>query len=138
MTDHAEPELNATQTGTQSGLNGLVGLGAGLAFTAVALGAFGAHGLDGKVSAEAADWWHTATFYLLPHGIAVFAIGLMGRPVYRLPAYWLAGGAFVFAATLYAMTLGAPRWLGMVTPLGGVGQLCGWGLIVWRALRTRT
>jgi uncharacterized membrane protein YgdD (TMEM256/DUF423 family) len=138
MTDHAEPELNATQTGTQSGLNGLVGLGAGLAFTAVALGAFGAHGLEGTVSAQAADWWQTATFYLLPHAVAVLAIGLLGRPVYRLPGYVLAYGAIVFAATLYAMTLGAPRWLGMVTPLGGVGMLCGWGLIVWRALRTRT
>lgn len=112
----------------------LAGAGAIIAMAGVALGAFGAHGLEGRVSPEALDWWHTATFYLLPHGIAIFVLGALDRPVYRLAGWVLAGSATVFAGTLYALTLGGPGWLGMITPLGGVGLLVGWGLIGWRSL----
>lgn len=107
------------------------------AFITVALGAFGAHGLDGKVDAKALGWWQTATFYLLTHAIAVFAIGLSGRSgLFAVGGWTLLLGALLFAATLYAMTLGAPRWFGAITPIGGLGMLGGWGLIAiaaWRA-----
>ncbi|MEM9938232.1 MAG: DUF423 domain-containing protein [Pseudomonadota bacterium] len=101
-------------------------------FVAVALGAFGAHGLEGQLSSEQVSWWTTASFYLLTHAAAALAVGLSDRTgLIRHGGYALVLGAFVFAATLYAMALGAPRWLGAVTPIGGLAMLFGWALIAW-------
>ena len=113
----------------------LVALGAGLAGVAVALGAFGSHGLKGRVDAEALGWWQTGAAYLLPHAVAVMALGLNGRPGLRAPGLLLAGGSALFAGTLGAMALGGPRWLGAVTPLGGLLMIGGWALLAWRAGR---
>ena len=115
----------------------LVATGALLAAAAVGLGAFGAHALKGILDAEALGWWQTATTYLLPHAVAVAAIGLAARPRLALPAWLLAGGAALFSATLFAMALGAPRWLGAVTPLGGTAMIAGWLLLGQRGLRER-
>lgn len=105
-------------------------------FTSVALGAFGAHALEGRVSEEALGWWQTATLYLMVHAAVAFAAGLSGRPgLLQTGALVLILGAGLFAATLYAMTLGAPRWLGAITPLGGVGMLAGWAMMGWGALK---
>ncbi|WP_114226973.1 MULTISPECIES: DUF423 domain-containing protein [Sphingomonas] len=109
--------------------------GALLAAIAVALGAFGAHALKSRLAPEQLGWWQTAGQYLLPHAVAVVALGLAGQPKLRLPAMLLSGGAVVFAATLYAMALGGPRWLGAVTPLGGLSMIGGWGVLAWRLLR---
>jgi uncharacterized membrane protein YgdD (TMEM256/DUF423 family) len=103
-----------------------------LGTTAVALGAFGAHGLKERLSAipEAAGWWQTATFYLLTHAVAVGA--LRASPSGRC---WALGAA-IFSGTLYALALGAPRWLGAVTPVGGGLLLAGWVLLAWRSARS--
>lgn len=96
---------------------------------AVAAGAFGAHGAAGQQEAE---WLRTGGLYQLIHAVAAFAI--MG--VARGPAVMLLGGSVLFAATLYAMALGAPRWLGAVTPIGGTFLIIGWlwaAWIYWRA-----
>jgi uncharacterized membrane protein YgdD (TMEM256/DUF423 family) len=87
------------------------------------------------VAPEQLGWWQTGAQYLLPHGVAVMAVGLAGRPALRLPGLLLAGGAAVFAGTLCAMALGAPRWLGAVTPAGGLLMIGGWALIAWRGVR---
>ena len=101
--------------------------GAIMAIIGVGLGAFGAHGLDGRLTAQALGWWDTATFYLLVHAVAVTGLGLVaaGRRA-RRGGWVMAVGALVFAGTLYAMALGAPTALGMVTPLGGVLMIGGW------------
>ena len=98
---------------------------------AVALGAFGAHGLPRDTPAQALDWWRTAAQYHLAHALALLAAGALGRQGLRVDAAgwcWLAG-TVVFSGTLYAMTLGAPRGLGAVTPLGGLLLLLGWLLL---------
>jgi uncharacterized membrane protein YgdD (TMEM256/DUF423 family) len=118
-----------------SGQGRLVAAGACLAAVAVAFGAFGAHALKGRLDAEALGWWQTAVNYLLPHAVAVVALGLATRPRLVLPAWLLAAGSALFAATLFAMALGAPRWLGAVTPLGGTAMIAGWLLLAWRASR---
>lgn len=118
-----------------SGSGRLVAVGAVLAAVAVGFGAFGAHALKGRLDREALGWWQTAVTYLLPHAVAVVALGHTGRPRLALPAWLLAGGAALFAATLFAMALGAPRWLGAVTPLGGTAMIAGWLLLAWRGLR---
>lgn len=118
-----------------SGQGRLVAAGAFLAAVAVAFGAFGAHALKGRLDAEALGWWQTAVSYLLPHAVAVVALGLTALPRLALPAWLLAGGAALFAGTLFAMALGAPRWFGAITPLGGTVMIVGWLLLAWRASR---
>jgi uncharacterized membrane protein YgdD (TMEM256/DUF423 family) len=115
----------------------LIRLAALFGFLSVAFGAFGAHALEGKLAAEGQDWWHTATLYALPHAAAALSAGLSGKGGNIARGGWLILiGALIFSATLYAMALGAPRWLGAVTPVGGVGMLAGWALIAIGASKT--
>ena len=110
----------------------LVAVGAALAGISVVLGAFGAHALNGRLNAEALAWWQTAVQYLMWHALAVLVLGLVGARWARLPALLLAGGALLFSGTLYLIALGAPRWLGAVTPVGGLAMIAGWALLAWR------
>ncbi|SNS07757.1 Uncharacterized membrane protein YgdD, TMEM256/DUF423 family [Sphingomonas laterariae] len=96
---------------------------------AVTAGAFGAHGATGK----AAEWLRTGATYQMVHAAAALAVLAMPRG--RGPALLMLLGALVFAGTLYAMALGAPRWLGAVTPLGGLAMIGGWLLLAIIALR---
>lgn len=100
---------------------------------AIALGAFGAHALKERLALipEASAWWQTATFYLLTHAVAIGAVA--GRSVW--PVRLWAAGSVIFAATLYAMALGAPRWFGAITPLGGSALIAGWVVLAWTARR---
>ena len=96
-------------------------------FLAVALGAFGAHALDGQLTPEGLDWWHTATLYALPHAAPALAISLHAKTGLVRKAGWaFVFGTIVFAGSLYAMALGAPRWFGAITPIGGISYLVGW------------
>ena len=109
-------------------------IGAMLGFLAVALGAFGAHGLEGKLDSKAMEWWQTATLYALVHAAVITALGLTKRAGFAggdLAGLAMIVGTIVFAGSLYAMALGAPRWFGAITPLGGVSLLIGWGLLIW-------
>jgi uncharacterized membrane protein YgdD (TMEM256/DUF423 family) len=95
----------------------------------VLLGAFGAHGLEGRVSAEALASWRTAVQYHLAHAVALLSLGLFGSASGRsvaLPAALFAAGILLFSGSIYALVLGGPRWLGPVTPLGGLAFAAGW------------
>jgi len=117
-------------------MNRLVAASALLGFLGVAFGAFGAHALDAQLTEESRGWWDTATLYVLPHAAAALAVGLSGRGGRTgLGGWLLAGGALIFASTLYAMSLGAPRWFGAVTPIGGLGMLAGWTVLALSAAR---
>jgi uncharacterized membrane protein YgdD (TMEM256/DUF423 family) len=87
---------------------------------AVGAGAFGAHNASGR----AAEWLRTGGLYQMMHAVAALAV--LGLPRGRLAAWLFVGGGGLFAATLYAMAFGAPRWLGAVTPIGGLGMIAGW------------
>ena len=93
---------------------------------AVAAGAFGAHGASGA----AVEWLKTGAQYQLIHVVAALVALRMEA---RGPAWLFVGGAAIFAGTLYAMALGAPRWLGAVTPIGGVLLIAGWLWLAWSA-----
>ena len=108
-----------------------------LGFAGVALGAFGAHGMAARFTPESRGWWETATLYLLVHAVAVFATSLSGRTgLFQTGGWIMLIGAVIFSGTLYAMALGAPRWFGAITPIGGVGLLIGWALFAVAALRS--
>jgi uncharacterized membrane protein YgdD (TMEM256/DUF423 family) len=95
---------------------------------AVALGAFGAHGLKNIASPQQLEWWHTATLYLLVHALGLLLVGLLIRLKYvtQTTAWLLQIGIIIFAGSLYSMTLGAPLWFGAITPIGGVLMIAGW------------
>ncbi len=106
---------------------------------AVALGAFGAHGLEGHVSLQQLEWWHTATLYLFVHALGLLLVGLLIRLKYitQTTAWLLQIGIIIFAGSLYAMTLGAPRWFGAITPIGGVLMIAGWLWLATSAFRLK-
>lgn len=115
----------------------LVIAGAVLGGLAVALGAFGAHGLKARVDAEALGWWQTAVQYHMWHALAILALGLSGQTWGRLPGWLFTVGDLIFSGTLYAMALGAPRWFGAITPIGGVLMIAGWAVLALLALRRK-
>lgn len=121
-------------------------LSGSLGFIAVALGAFGAHGLRARLEgvpdgAKRLEWWTTAAHYNLTHALALaFAAWLVHRGT-GTPAV-VAGWAFtvgtiVFSGSLYAMTLTGQTKLGAITPIGGLSLLVGWAAIVLAGLRLR-
>ncbi len=105
-------------------------------FLAVAFGAFGAHALDGRLSADAEGWWQTATQYALPHAVAALAVSLSNLRGLAASSAWLfVLGALVFAGSLYAMALTGVSGLGAITPIGGVAMLAGWVMLGVSGLR---
>ncbi len=122
-------------------MNRLVAAAGILGFLTVALGAFGAHALAGRLSGDAQNWWHTATLYAVPHAAAALAAGLATqeggqRSLLRTGGWAFVIGSVIFASSLYAMALGAPRWMGAITPLGGISLLVGWILCGLSARRS--
>jgi len=94
---------------------------------AVIAGAFGAHGASGR----AAEWLKTGAEYEMVHAVAALVAIKLARS--GLAAVLLLAGSLVFAGTLYAMALGAPHWLGAITPLGGFAMIVGWVVLAVRA-----
>ncbi|MGB1699947.1 MAG: DUF423 domain-containing protein [Nannocystaceae bacterium] len=104
-----------------------------LGMLGVMAGAFGAHALAARVEPEALAWWRTATSYQLVHAVVLLTLALTGaveHPWGRRAFQCTVLGILVFSGTLGAMTLGAPRWMGMITPVGGLCLILGWGCLV--------
>lgn len=106
---------------------------------AVAAGAFGAHGLQGRLDAHALELWETAARYLTYGSAAVALVGLAAArwpdAPWGRPAWSLAVGTGIFAGTVFALALGGPRWLGAVTPIGGTLMIVGLAWAGWIALQ---
>jgi len=106
------------------------GLGAASAFAAVAAGAFGAHALKARLPADLLAVFEVAVRYQTYHALALLAAAWASSR-WPGPAPLWAGGLFaagtlVFCGSLYLLALTGARWLGAVTPLGGLAFLCGW------------
>ena len=107
--------------------------GALLAASGVMLGAFGTHGLRAFLDAEALGWWETGVRYQLWHALGLIAISAL--PLQRLLAIsmLLIAGVLIFSGSLFLMALTDARWLGAVTPIGGMAMIAGWLLLAWQA-----
>jgi len=96
---------------------------------AVVAGAFGAHGLKARVGAEQLGAWSTAAQYHLLHSVVLLALGLFaaysGRSV-KIPASLFCAGMLLFSGSIYLLVLTKIRWLGPVTPIGGLFLILGW------------
>ncbi len=109
-------------------INGLV---------SVAMGAFAAHGLKDRVTAEALDWVRTASSYEMWHALALIGVALLTAHG-TTRALWLAGcgflaGCVLFSGSLYLLALSSWRGFAFVTPMGGVALLIGWAALAWHA-----
>ena len=113
-------------------------IGAALAALGVAAGAFGAHGLAERLDARALGQWETACRYLVYAALGVLATGVApGAPGARRAAgLALTVGGGVFSGTVGALALGGPRWLGAITPLGGLAMIGGFAVLAWAASRS--
>jgi uncharacterized membrane protein YgdD (TMEM256/DUF423 family) len=115
-------------------------IGAVNAFLAVALGAFGAHGLEGKVPAKYLETWQTGVTYQMFHAVGILIIGILlgNLPATSLLSWsgWLMLiGIILFSGSLYVLTLTQISVLGAITPLGGVSFLVAWVLLIIAAVR---
>jgi uncharacterized membrane protein YgdD (TMEM256/DUF423 family) len=119
-----------------AGLNGLIG---------VAAGAFGAHGLRDRVTPRDLEIWQTGAHYQQLHAVALLAVALWAlqahsggqpAPLHGVAMALFTAGMIIFSGTLYAMTLGGPRFLGAITPLGGLCLLGAWATVALIGLRS--
>ena len=133
MSDHPSPRNSPTT------LARLAAAGALLAGAAVAMGAFGAHALRDSLAPEQLALWQTAVQYQFWHALALLLLpaithwakahgnGVNSSPIGAIRiGLALALGVLLFSGSLYALALGAPRWLGMLTPVGGLLWLLAW------------
>ncbi len=117
-------------------------LGALSAFVAVAAGAFGAHALRDRLSAEMLQVFQTGVTYQMYHAMALLAVGILLARFSADGSVWLSGagwlfvaGTVLFSGSLYALSLSGTTWLGAIAPLGGVAFLLGWlclAIGLWR------
>jgi uncharacterized membrane protein YgdD (TMEM256/DUF423 family) len=105
-------------------------IGAILAAAAVAAGAFGAHALAARLTPDRLATWETAARYHMYHALALVLVGVIAErspsPLLGTAGWLFVAGIAIFAGTVYALALGAPRWLGAVTPVGGLALIIGW------------
>ena len=100
--------------------------------SAVLLGAFGAHALRGVLDGRGMELWHTAVNYHAWHALALVMTAALGRGRSGRTALFAFGtGIVLFSGSLYALALGAPRWVGIITPLGGLAFVLGWLALGW-------
>ena len=110
-------------------------IGALSAFVAVAAGAFGAHGLRGALPPDLLGVFETGVRYQIYHALALLIVSLLASSEGSRPATiagWLfVAGTVLFSGSLYVLSLTGMRWLGAITPLGGVAFLGGWLALAW-------
>jgi uncharacterized membrane protein YgdD (TMEM256/DUF423 family) len=111
-------------------MKSFVVIGAILAAAAVAAGAFGAHALAARLTPERLATWETAARYHMYHALALVLLGAVTArwpsPLLHAAGWLFVAGILIFAGTVYTLALGGPRWLGAVTPLGGLALIIGW------------
>lgn len=125
--------MTAVREASTQGWAALGVVGALLMASGVGLGAFGAHGLEGSVTADRLDTFQTGVRYQLWHGLGV--LGLVSLRRGRLAGWALAFGATIFAGSLYVLVLTDTPWLGAVAPIGGAAMVGGWLALAWAFLR---
>lgn len=128
--DHVVPAVNRTW----------LAVGALIALLAVMSGAFGAHGLRGMVSERALEVFQTAVTYQMYHAIALVLVALLAGTGLSQRLLGIAGcfflaGILLFSGSLYLLVLTEIRWVGPITPIGGVCFMVGWAVLVAAALR---
>ena len=115
-------------------------IGSILAALAVILGAFGAHGLKARLSPEDLAIFETGVRYHIIHALGIIIIGVLGyhepSEILKVPVIFFTIGIFLFSGSLYILILSGSRWLGAITPLGGIGFIAGWLLLAYNLFKS--
>jgi uncharacterized membrane protein YgdD (TMEM256/DUF423 family) len=106
-------------------------------FTAVAIGAFGAHGLREKLSAEMLEVYKTGVLYQFIHSIILLILSLTNYIKTKFASIFFLAGIILFSFSLYIYSTSGIRFFAMITPVGGVCFLIGWLLLIVEAIRTK-
>jgi uncharacterized membrane protein YgdD (TMEM256/DUF423 family) len=118
-----------------------LGLAGVSGFLAVALGAFGAHGLRERLTPEMLAVFEVGVRYHMYHALALAAVALglerWQRGALRAAGWCFVAGTLVFSGSLYLLTLTGMRWLGAITPFGGLAFLAGWALLAWAGIGSK-
>ena len=115
-------------------------LGSILAFSAVLLGAFGAHALKETLSAyDSVQTWETAVRYQMWHALALILLSMIPGPqsMPKMAGPYFLFGSLLFSGSLYGLALDGPKWLGPVTPLGGLCLMIGWLLLAYSSYKNK-
>jgi uncharacterized membrane protein YgdD (TMEM256/DUF423 family) len=111
-------------------------------FIAVSLGAFAAHGLKSMLGPDLLATFQTGVQYHMYHSLALLAVGILvlqfpAQTGLRIAGFLFLAGIIIFSGSLYVLALSGIRWLGAITPIGGVAFLAGWALLAWSMLRAQ-
>jgi uncharacterized membrane protein YgdD (TMEM256/DUF423 family) len=111
-------------------------------FVAVSLGAFAAHGLKSMLGPDLLATFQTGVQYHMYHALAMLAVGILvvqfpAQAGLRVAGYLFLAGILIFSGSLYVLALSGIRWLGAITPIGGVAFLAGWATLAWTMARTQ-
>jgi len=110
-------------------------LGSLSAFVAVALGAFAAHGLKGRLPSELLDAFEVGVRYQMFHALALLAVAWAWsrwpRTEITVAGWLFLAGFLLFSGSLYLMALTGVRWIGIITPIGGLALIVGWLSLAW-------
>lgn len=112
-------------------------------FVAVSLGAFAAHGLKSMLGPDLLATFQTGVQYHMYHALAMLAVGILvtqfpAQAGLRVAGYLFLAGILIFSGSLYVLALSGIRWLGAITPIGGVAFLAGWATLAWTMARAQT
>ena len=110
-------------------------IGAVNAALAVMLGAFGAHGLKSRLAADMLDIFQTAVQYHFYHALGLLAVGILAihypeSGYLRWSGWLMLAGILIFSGSLYILSISGARWLGAITPIGGVSFIASWILLL--------
>jgi len=113
----------------------LIALGAVNGAIAVAAGAFGAHGLRERLDARMLEIFETGARYQMYHALAIVLCGVIATRGAATAGWMFQIGIIVFTGSLYALSLTGVKWLGAITPLGGLAFIAGWAYLAYTAWR---
>jgi uncharacterized membrane protein YgdD (TMEM256/DUF423 family) len=111
-------------------------------FLAVALGAFAAHGLKNVLDTQLLATFQTGVQYQMTHALALLVVALLTiqfpqNSLLKFSGWFLVVGILFFSGSLYALSISGIRWLGAITPIGGLFFLAGWGCLGWFAVSVK-
>ena len=115
-------------------------LGSGFALIAVITGAFAAHTLKSKLSPDMFQVFEVAVRYQMYHALGLIAVAWAASQwssqLITASGWLFVAGIVIFSGSLYILSLTGVRWLGAITPIGGVAFIIGWGCLLWAAIRS--
>jgi uncharacterized membrane protein YgdD (TMEM256/DUF423 family) len=115
----------------------VLGIGAIFALIGVAAGAFGAHGLRDHLTSDQMGIYQTGVYYQLFHSLTLVVLGAQSRIRASAAAWLFVVGIVIFSGSLYGLAISGVKWLGAITPLGGVSFLAAWALVTWDAFKSQ-